>query len=146
MGRVALRIELEQMEPEEGALFLLRRAGLIAENDLLEQASAAQRIKAQEISRAMDGLPLALDQAGAYLEETSCGLDAYLDLFQKRGAALLARRGGLVADHPAPVATTWSLSFEKIEQESPAAAELLCLCAFLAPDAIPEEILSYGRV
>ncbi len=144
MGRVAHRIELEQMEPEEGALFLLRRAGMLNERDLLEQASEAERNKARDISQAMDGLPLALDQAGAYLEETSCGLAAYLDLFQQRGATLLARRGGLVDDHPEPVATTWSLSFEKVEQESIAAAELLCLCAFLAPDAIAEEIISEG--
>jgi hypothetical protein len=54
----------------------------------------------------MDGLPLAIDQAGAYVEETSCGLTTYLDLYQKRGTALLARRGGVVLDHPEPVATT----------------------------------------
>jgi hypothetical protein len=42
------------------------------------------------------------------------------------------------------VATTWSLSFQKIEQRNPAAAELLHLCAFLAPDHIPEELLKEG--
>ena len=45
-----------------------------------------------------------------------------------------------MTDHPDPVATTWSLSFEKVEQANPAAAELLRFCAFLAPDAIPEEL------
>jgi len=29
---------------------------------------------------AMDGLPLALDQAGAYIEETSCSVGDYLKL------------------------------------------------------------------
>jgi tetratricopeptide (TPR) repeat protein len=90
----------------------------------------------------MDGLPLALDQAGAYIEETACGLADYLDLYQKHGATFRKRRGGLVADHPESVATTWSLSFRKIELFNPAAAELLRLCAFLAPDAIPEEIIT----
>src|SRR6266581_8391436 len=103
-GRIAQRIEVEKMEPYEGALFLLHRAKLLDPNVPLKQASEAQRNKAQDISEATDGLPLALDQAGAYLEETSCGLVGYLDLFQKRGAALLKRRGGLVADHPEPVA------------------------------------------
>ena len=144
MGRLAHRIEIEKMEPEEGALFLLRRAGIIVESDLLDKASEAERNKAKEISQEMDGLPLALDQAGAYIEETACGLADYLDLYQKHGAALRKRRGGLVADHPEPVATTWSLSFEKIELSNPAAAELLRLCAFLAPDAIPEEIITEG--
>jgi hypothetical protein len=39
---------------------------------------------------------------------------------------------------------TWSLAFEKVEQANPAAADLLRLCAFLAPDAIPEEIITEG--
>jgi len=144
MGRLAHRIEIEKMEPGEGALFLLRRAGIIEESDVLDNASEAERNKAKEISQEMDGLPLALDQAGAYVEETSCGLADYLDLYQKHGATLLKRRGGLVADHPEPVATTWSLSFEKVELANPAAAELLRQCAFLAPDAIPEEIITEG--
>jgi len=42
------------------------------------------------------------------------------------------------------VTTTWSLSFEKITQSYPAAAELLDFCAFLYPDAIPEEIITVG--
>ena len=109
---------------------------------VLDKASEAERNKAEEISQEMDGLPLALDQAGAYIEETACGLADYLDLYQKRGAALRKRRGGLIADHPESVATTWSLSIEKIELANPAAAELLRLCAFLAPDAIPEEIIT----
>ena len=144
MGRLAHRIEIEQMEPEEGALFLLRRAGIIVEGNLLDKASEAERNKAKEISQEMDGLPLALDQAGAYIEETACGLADYLDLYQEHGAALRKRRGGLVVDHPESVATTWLLSFEKIELSNPAAAELLRLCAFLAPDAIPEEIITEG--
>ena len=42
------------------------------------------------------------------------------------------------------MATTWSLSFQKIEQANPAATELLRLCAFLAPDRIPEELIRDG--
>jgi hypothetical protein len=42
------------------------------------------------------------------------------------------------------VATTWSLSFEKVEQRNPAAADLLRLYTFLSPDAIPEEIVTGG--
>ena len=49
-----------------------------------------------------------------------------------------------IADYPYTVASTWSLSFEQVEQECPAAAELLRLCAFLDPDAIPETIITEG--
>src|SRR5947208_7790945 len=51
---------------------------------------------------------------------------------------------GWWADHLASVATTWSLSFEQVEKSSPVAADLLRVCAFLHPDAIPEEMLSAG--
>src|SRR5204863_8320783 len=57
---------------------------------------------------------------------------------------LLARRGIQATEYPEAVATTWSISFQKVEQANPAAAELLCLCAFLAPDAIPEELIRNG--
>src|SRR5262249_6688543 len=57
---------------------------------------------------------------------------------------LLAQRGRQVTGHPESVATTWSLSFERVAEQSPAAAEFLRLSAFLAPDHIPEELLMGG--
>lgn len=141
-GTFAQRVDLEQMEPEEGALFLLRRAKLIAPDAPLEALDAA--VEAQKISQVLDGLPLALDQAGAYIEETGCGLADYLERYQQRRAALLSRRGLLGTDHPESVDTTLSLAFERVKRANPAAAELLRFCAFLDPDAIPEEILTEG--
>jgi tetratricopeptide (TPR) repeat protein len=92
----------------------------------------------------MDGLPLALDQAGAYIEETQWSLTEYLRLFQLRKEELLQRRGKLTSDHPKSVGTTWSMAFEKVQQANPAAADLLRLCAFLDPDLIQEEIITKG--
>jgi tetratricopeptide (TPR) repeat protein len=141
-GGIAGRIEVEKMEPDEGALFLLHRAKLLDPNAPLEAATTTEQNTAQEIVKVLDGLPLALDQAGAYIEETECGLKGYWQLYQKQGSQLLKERGGLVTDHPDPVATTWTLSFKNVEQANPAAAELLRFCAFLAPDAIPEELFT----
>jgi Tetratricopeptide repeat len=92
----------------------------------------------------MDGLPLALDQAGAFIEETQSSISDYLDRYRHRQDLLLKRRGGTGKDHPEPVATTWSLSFERVEQLNPVATELLRCCAFLAPDAIPEQLIIDG--
>ena len=99
---------------------------------------------AQEISRLLGGFPLALDQAGGYIEETKRNLSDFLALYQRRRAALLSRRGKFSSDHPDSVTTTFSLAFEKVEHSHPEAAELLRLCAFLHPDAIPEEIIVEG--
>jgi tetratricopeptide (TPR) repeat protein/DNA-binding XRE family transcriptional regulator len=143
-GIFAQRIDLERMEAEEGALFLLRRAKMIAPDAPLE--ASAYAVYAKQISELLDGLPLALDQAGAYIEETECSLQDYLDRYQMRRAALLERRGRLHMDHPDSVNTTLSLSLEKVEHANPAAIELLKFCAFLEPDAIPEEIITDGAL
>src|SRR5207302_11238103 len=55
MGTLAQSIEIEKMRPEEGALFLLHRAGLIPQDAPLENASATDRATALEIVQAMDG-------------------------------------------------------------------------------------------
>jgi tetratricopeptide (TPR) repeat protein len=68
MGNLARKVEIDHMAPEEGALFLLRRAGLIPQNAPLENASQANRAQAEELVHEVGGLPLALDQAGAYFE------------------------------------------------------------------------------
>src|SRR5258708_24739543 len=92
----------------------------------------------------MGGLALALDEGGAYIEEVECRLLDYLRLYRQYRVELLKKGGGLMQDHPEPVATTWSLSFERVEQRNPAAADLLYVCAFLQPDASPEELLLEG--
>jgi hypothetical protein len=71
-------------------------------------------------------------------------LASYLDLYRQRRAELLRRRGGFSPPHPESVATTFALSFERVAGASRAAADLLCLCAFLHSDAIPEEIFNKG--
>ena len=142
MGRLASRLEIETLQPEQGALLLLRRAGLLEPLTPLKQASSQQRELALHLSQDFGGLPLALDQAGAYLEETGMDLEGYMQLYQHQRVALLHERRGLVADHPAPVATTWSLSFERVKEKNPAAAQLLRIAAFLSPDAIPEELFT----
>jgi tetratricopeptide (TPR) repeat protein len=141
MGKFARRLEVDTLDRQMGALLLLRRAGLLPPDALLSVASAGNQTLALTLTEELGGLPLALDQAGAYIEETQCSLTDYQHQHQTRRAELLAHRGMLVDDHPEPVATTWSLSFAKVEAANPTAAELLRICAFLAPDAIPEELL-----
>ncbi|MDZ8027733.1 MAG: tetratricopeptide repeat protein [Nostoc sp. DedQUE11] len=137
------RIEIKKMPPEDGALLLLRRAKLIAEEAGLDGVSEEERTLAETISREMDGLPLALDQAAAFIEETPSSLAEYLQFYREEGARLLAERGELAIDHP-NVAITFSLAFQKVLQRNPTAGDLIWVCAFLAPDAIPEEIFTKG--
>ncbi len=142
VGHLASRIEVDTLSAEKGALFLLRRASLMAPDATLEQVSPKPRDLAIQVSQELGGLPLALDQVGAYLEATGTALAAYQQIYQQHRTALLAQRRAQGADHPKPVASTWSLSFARVEATNSAAADLLRLCAYLAPDAIAEEILT----
>jgi tetratricopeptide (TPR) repeat protein len=139
---VAERVEIEVMEPEEGAVFLLRRAGVIARDQPAGAANDADWRWAQQISRELGGLPLALDQAGAFVDQTPSSLAEYFQLYRSQGTKLRAERGEL-GDHPS-VTITFSLAFQKVAASSPAAADLIRVCAYLAPDAIPEEIFTEG--
>jgi tetratricopeptide (TPR) repeat protein/transcriptional regulator with XRE-family HTH domain len=144
LGRLANRIELEALDEEAAALLLLRRAGLLALDVPFDEAEQIDRQTAVVLAQELGGLPLALDQAGAYVEETRCSFPHYLELYRSHRAELLRQRGGVVLDHPDSVATTWSLSFALVEQRSMLAADLLRLCALLHPDAIPEELFLKG--
>jgi transcriptional regulator with XRE-family HTH domain len=143
-GAIAASVEVEQLNTRDGMLLLLHCAKLLDMHMPLEQARAADRAVAECIVKEMDGLPLAIAQAGAYVDETGCHLADYLGIYATHRKAMLSRRSRLLRDYPETVATTWSLSFQQIEEENPAAAELLRLCAFLAPDAIPENLLIHG--
>jgi tetratricopeptide (TPR) repeat protein len=132
---------MNKMAPDEGALFLLRRSKAIANNQFLNAVRENDRAVAQEICRKMDCLPLALDQAGAFIEEAPCTPTEYLALYSSHGEALRARRGKLAGDHPS-VSVTFSMAFTRLLDTNTAAAELVRACAFLAPDAIPEEVFT----
>ena len=94
-GTMAQRIELDIMGIEEGTIFLLRRAGLLPGNSSSLEAVPEQiQNQAQTIVEAVDGLPLALDQAGAYIEETGCSLSDYLVILPVASHPLTAHARG----------------------------------------------------
>jgi len=99
------------------------------------------REQAGKLAELLGYLPLALDQAAAYIVETGSRFEDYIKLYQTHGMKLLQRRGMLAseADHPKSVAVTWLLSFEKVEKQSALAVQVLQQCAFLYADGILEE-------
>jgi len=132
-GKLAQGLDLPNMPQEEGADFLLLRAKI-------SDPSAADRAAALELSGEVGGLPLALEQAGAYIEEAQLSPVEYLELYRVEGKALRAQ-GATVVDHDT-VAVTFTLAFEKLSEP---AKNIVRMCAYLAPDAIPEDILSAGQ-
>ena len=143
VGTLAQRLDLAPMPPEEGVLFLLRRAKLLPPETPLEEVDPTLYREAQEVYQFMGGLPLALDQAGAYIEATQCTLSDYRHFLQSSHLRLLAERDVHI-DHPLSVSRTFTLTFERLARTHPLAAELLTVCAYLAPEAIPETFFLEG--
>ena len=98
-----------------------------------------------ELAREVDYLPLALEQAGAYIKELRASFQDYLVSYRKRGLELL-EKGSPAGKSSKSVRTTWSLNFQQVEETSKAAADLLRVSAFLSPDKIPYELISIGAV
>ncbi len=144
IGAVAQTLELGEMDHEESILLLLRRAQIILTNASLASLPETSLNLARNIAKVMGGLPLALNQAASYIEETGCGLAGYLRLIEAQLAKMLkVDDRAQIGDHHTSVTATWTLSFEKIRQNK-AAAELLYLCAFLLPEKIYEEFIIAG--
>ena len=91
----------------------------------------------------LGGLPLALEQAAAYIQAIGGTLAGYLALFRQRRAELLAR--GEPTGYDKTVASTWALAFDRLQQTAPGAVGLLRLLAFCAPEAIPLRLLLQPR-
>ena len=136
-------MELDRMSRDEGISFLLRRSKRVAEENSFQSISAGERDASESIYEFVYGLPLALDQAAAYVEENLCTFNDYRRLYQSQRVSMLKRRGTFGGnEYPHSVTTTWSLSFTQVEQADSVASDILRLCAFLHPDAIPEEMFA----
>lgn len=125
---LASSLSVDVLGPEDAAAFLTRRSG-----DFDEQ-------RARELGEELGRLPLALDEAAAYIETTGRTIESYLGLLRSyRGRMLFGTEDSSLREG---LRTTWELSFRAVEAEASRAADLLKLIAFLAPDDIPYLLFS----
>ncbi|KAK0654712.1 hypothetical protein DIS24_g5142 [Lasiodiplodia hormozganensis] len=103
---------------------------------------------AMNLLRALGYVPLAITQAAAHINRRyRMTISGYLSEFRandKKKESLLHQDTGDLRRDPSAsnsVVTTWQMSFERIRQERPSAAELLSLMSFFNPQGIPEWIL-----
>ncbi len=122
-------LEVPVLDRAVAAAFLLARTGA---------AGAAEEAAAVELAGELGGLPLALEQAGAYMQASGRSIAGYLGLFRARRGELLDK--GDPAGYDKRVTTTWALAFTALGQAGPAAG-LLRLAACCAAEDIPLDLL-----
>ena len=137
-------IELKCFTEEEGVQFLKTRGGTAGEdNDF------------RELVGELGGLPLALDQAAAYIRSLRQPIKEYLKKYRKQKMLLLKKKKARnLVENTSPerlaVHTTWSLNFEHVKKmseqmdlgETPSI--VMKMSAYLGPDDIPYQVINEG--
>jgi hypothetical protein len=126
-SRVAEPVEIDVFSRAESVEHLQRRVPTLSDDD------------ASLVADKLGDLPLAIEQAGAWLAETGTPAATYVAELDTQLTSVLEL--GKPADYPEPVAATWRVSFARLRSQSPAAARLLELCAFFAPEPISQQLL-----
>ena len=126
------RLPLEVLSTEAAAAFLLERT---ASGRREEPGDLAM---ARELAQELDGLALALEQAGAYIDERGISFSRYRKDWQERREKVLSWFDPQLMQYPASLATTWLTSFQQLSAD---AQTLLRRLAWLSPEPIPESLL-----
>ena len=141
-------LELDAFSVDESIEFLKKRTGLAS-------ALKDQEEGIKELSKVLDGLPLALEQAAAYICALKCSAQSYLEQYREQKSVLLNRKSAkpcseVYSDARLAVQTTWLLNFSYIENDETdeglgkAASFFMKIVTYLSPDEIPIEILNGG--
>ncbi len=125
---VGKKIDVDVFLPDEAVEFL-ERFNLDGSAD-----------DAAELAGELGYLPLALDQAAAYMSENKKSYREYINLLKKNRLKIFGEVGYESTSYKKTVATTWNISLDKIDNES--AKQLIRLLAFMAPDNIPKDIFT----
>jgi tetratricopeptide (TPR) repeat protein len=132
---LATEIQLDVLSPEDGAEFLLRRA------------SRDDAKPSRQVSVALGGLPLALEQAGAYVaRKPGVDYNDYLGLLHQHGLGAFPLTTKPV-DYAHTVATVWNLSIAAAHAELPDSRIVLEHLSLLAATPIPDVLIdAFGEV
>jgi len=126
-------VPLHELDPTAAATFLLGRTqgGRRARDDDSAQAAT--------IAKELGYLPLALEQAAAFVRQRKLSLADYLEQWQASRDTMLGWFDARLMAYPRSVAATWQTSFGQL---SATARRLLQRLAWLDAEPIPESLLA----
>lgn len=98
---------------------------------ILRRVLSVTEPQAYHLAEVVGDLPLAVEMATAWLENTGMPVDDYIRSLEEQSINVLS--GDSPSDYPSALGATWTISFNRLRDHSPAAFRLLELCAFFAP-------------
>ncbi|MFF3888783.1 FxSxx-COOH system tetratricopeptide repeat protein [Streptomyces sp. NPDC001914] len=106
---------------------------------LTRRASGLSTGEADRVATAVGDLPLAVEQAAAWLAETATPIEEYLRQLAEQTTEVMDLNQP--SDYPTTVAATWNVSIARLRERSPASVRLLQLCAFMGAEPISSHLL-----
>jgi len=138
-GIPAQGLEIRLLDPVDAVLLLSTLSKITTINNSLESKQAYQ------IVQQLGHLPLAIEQAAAYIREVAGTYATFLDDYNKNHKEIHQWiPQGNRESYSRSVATTWSMSFNIVRDNQPQAAQLFQLLSFLNPDGILIDFLLSG--
>ena len=128
--------KLERLEPNEAIEVLMEKA-------TLTNPTRSDYDDARDIVELLGCLPLAVDQAGAFIKARRKTLSDYRRLYNERQLEVLKFKPRL-AEYDKNVLTTWEINFAQVERDSQESSNLLLLFCFLDGAKITERMLLSG--
>ena len=137
-------LQLQCFSSDDGKQFVFKRTGILPDAKTVTDATT--------LVETLGGLPLALEQACAYIRSLVCSLSLYLQQYNQYSIRLLKDQEAspaslFVAKERLAVHTTWLLNFEYIKQSPHGnfAARFFRACAFFDPTEIQKELINPGK-
>ncbi|KAH8595393.1 hypothetical protein B0O99DRAFT_155706 [Bisporella sp. PMI_857] len=142
-------ITTRSSQVELGCCIQIRKLGNVGDSlVILSSVSRRQELvndpDAVKLAEELDGFPLALATAGAYLNQTSISFSDYLRLYKESWAKLQKRSPVLGSYKDRTLHSTWQISFYYVEQRNPLSAKLLCLWAYFDNQDLWFELLRHS--
>ncbi|KAK7193587.1 NB-ARC and TPR domain protein [Paraphaeosphaeria sporulosa] len=140
LQRLGSGLKVGAVGMEQARTILESNAGKMVEGKvddsrlLLKNSKAhSHSIDADVILERLSGLPLALTQAGSYMQETNVSASTYVKHYDKTWERLMHIQGRFPLEEYGDrnMLTTWTISYEQVKKESEDAAWLLKLWGFL---------------
>jgi tetratricopeptide (TPR) repeat protein len=131
---IAKSLDILELTEHEAFSFILQRTGRLNEDK-------PDHIYARELVKELGYLPLAIEQAGAYILTHQTLFKEYLESYKTYSLRLLGKTTPVSEDYKKTVNTTWALNFSQLEEQHPESAIALTLSAFFSPDNIPLDLL-----
>ncbi|KAM3083789.1 hypothetical protein ACMFMF_001154 [Clarireedia jacksonii] len=134
--RQGIRIHIQKLDIREGLEIVSNMSGRKGiENDP----------DAIALVEELDGLPLALSTAGAYLEHVTTSFSDYLQLYKTSWLKLQTTSPPLGSYADRTLHTTWQITFDRIQQQNPASAKLLELWAYFHRQGLWFDLLRHAN-